>query len=202
MLVLRHLKMLFLLAGMGSLASADVLKIVDFSLSASGTFSPVTADLVFLPSSGFTGTSDADGFLPLSGLGTFTLTRPGGGLDRYQGEFTLDLAFFLPGGIHGEAVFDATVKVNRNLAHINFGKTQSFTFTNENASGGFDLTVDDVLLQLPHGVDTVSQTLTGNITNAFDPPAAVVPEPQALVLLGTAILLAWFAFRRRQALQS
>src|SRR5437879_13059017 len=46
----------------------------------------------------------------------------------------------------------------------------------------------------PHSdVDSVSQALTGTISNAFDPPATdalaptVVPEPLSAVLLGTAL---------------
>jgi len=198
----------------GSLASADLMpagdqtKVVYFSFKTAGTFSLSTpADLVFSGSK-FSDYSDEDGSLILGDLGTFTLTRPGKDADVYHpnaDSFTLDLTFLGPLGVSGQTIFGATLqgRVNRNQGSvfIDFGPTQSFTFENDTGHGGFDLTIDDITLSLPSDDSTYSDVLTGSITNAWDPPATV-PEPQAVVLLGTTILLIGSAFRRRVARRS
>ena len=188
---------------MASLASADELKIVDVSLSITGTFSAgLPADLAFDPSRGFTGTTDADGFLRLNDLGTFILKRPDKGADVYHANsdvFTLDLVFSSPAGVEGSTAFDGAIHGNVNREHgsvsIDFGPSQSFAFSNLLATGSFDVVIDDLTLQLPDGADSFSQVLTGSIKNAWDPPDAV-PEPDAVVLFGTVLLLAGSAFGR------
>jgi len=198
----RYIRILFLLGVMASLASGDE-KIVSFSLSSTGSLSSGTpADLAFFGSE-FSGQSDEDGSLFLGNLGKFTLTRPDRGADVYHPNadtFTLALTFLGPLGVHGQTVFDATLHgiVNRNhgSVFIDFGPTRSFTFANDAASGGFDLTIDDITLSVSPESSAYSHVLTGHITNAFDPPASF-PEPQAVVLLGTTILLIGSALRHR-----
>jgi hypothetical protein len=197
-----HVRILFLFGVMASLASADV---VGFSLSTAGSFSSGTPKDLAFSGSEFSGYSDEGGSLILGDLGTFTLTRPSQGADVYHPNsdtFTLELEFLGPLGVQGDTVFDATLqgRVNRNhgSVFIDFGPTRYFTFKNPVASGGFDLTIDDITLALPDDDSVYSLGLTGSITNAFDPPATV-PEPQAVLLLGTAALLIGSAFRHRQA---
>jgi hypothetical protein len=190
---------------LGSSAFADDLNVVPFTLSTTGSFSSGTSkDLSFYGAT-LTGESDDDGFLALGNLGTFTLTEPNKGTNTFHpktDEFELDLTFLAPLGIAGNNVFDATLKgkVKRDggSVFIDFGPTQSFTFKNDTASGGFDLTLNDITLKLSDDEHDVSQVLTGKITNAFDPPAAV-PEPQAVVLLATVVLLTGLVLRRRPA---
>jgi hypothetical protein len=204
----RQVRTFFLFGVMGSVASADEFKVVSFSLSTTGTFSSgAPADLVFSGSK-FSGQSNTDGSLILSDLGMFTLTRPGKGADVYHlnsDTFTLNVIFSGPLGIKEPTVFDATLQgtVNRNKGSvlIDFGPTRRFNFDTGSSSGGFDLTIDDITLQMPPHASTVSGALTGSITNAFDPPNAV-PEPQAVVLLGTVILLIGSAFRHRLSRRS
>lgn len=200
LLAVRNMPLMLLLTG---LACADESKIVDFSLSTTGTFSSsVDRDVAFHGYQGFTGATSPDGFLMLGDLGTFTLTRPAKGADVYNSKsdtFTLDLAFSSPTGIQGPTVFDASIKgeVNRKQGSvfIDFGPAQTFKFSTPSVSGSFDLTIDDVTLDLRNGAGVVSDILTGQITNANDPPAPL-PEPQSIALLITALMLTAYGCRR------
>jgi hypothetical protein len=189
----------------GPSAFADDLNVVPFTLSTTGSFSSGTPKNLAFYGATLSGETDEDGFLALGNLGTFTLTEPDKGTKNFHPKsdtFELDLTFLAPLGIKGSTVFDATLtgKVKRDggSVFIDFGPIQSFTFKNDTASGGFDLTLNDITLKLSDDEHDVSQVLTGKITNAFDPPAAV-PEPQAVVLLATVVLLTSLVLRRRPA---
>jgi hypothetical protein len=189
-------------------ADTVVLSPVVLSMSTSGNFSSGTQpDLSFVGRVGFGGTTDG-GSLTLSNLGVFTLLKPDTGADTYHDEFSLILTFLAPLGIDGkpDATFDATLKGTVNTQKgsllIDFGPAQTFTYRNNSNSGSFDLAIDDLTLAIPHdGTSSVSQILTGRISNAVDPPvdiAGQVPEPLSIVLLGTAIVLTGIAQRRRR----
>jgi hypothetical protein len=189
---------------------------VQFSLSTSGSFSSGTpGDLSFAgigtaSQAGFTDTTSG-GSLTLSDVGIFTLLKPKSsapshGADTYRDSFTLDLTFFGPTGINGQTTFDATltgtVNTQQGSVLIDFGPAQTFTFSGEDSSGSFDLTVNDLALGIPHdGTLSVSQLLTGSISNATD-PATAVPEPVSIVLLGTTMVLAAIMARRRRRIES
>jgi hypothetical protein len=203
-----RLNRLLLLGFAGALlASADE---VTFSLSTSGSFSPGSpSDLSFLGiENGFTGTTRG-GTLSLN-LGTFTLRKPSQGADTYNSgdTFTLNLLFFAPAGINGQTMFNAaltgalrgTVNKEQGWGLIDFGPTQRFHFQNEDGSGVFELTIDDLALTIPHdNTPSVSQVLAGSITNASDPPAdiAPVPEPLSIVLFVTVIVFVVGQIRRK-----
>ena len=202
---MKHQLMRVLLLGFGCtiLASADQ---VQFSLSTSGDFSSGTpSNLGFSGNTGITGTTDNAGFLALSNLGTFTLSKPDRAADNYDGStFTLNLFFVAPAGIDGQTVFNAalTGTVNTQLGSvlIDFGPAQTFHFNDGIQSGGFDLTINDLSLTIPHSNTlTVSQILQGSINNAYDPPVGTdpVPEPVSIVMLGSATLLIAAKYRKQ-----
>jgi hypothetical protein len=176
-------------------------------MSTSNFSSATHPDLSFVGREEFGGTTD-DGSLTLSNLGVFTLLKPKKGADTYHDAFSLILTFLKPLGIDGgpDATFDAALKGTVNTQQgsllIDFGPAQTFTYKNNSSSGSFDLAIDDLTLTIPHdGTSSVSQILTGRISNAIDPPvntAAEVPEPLSIVLLGTAIVLTGIAQRRRR----
>jgi hypothetical protein len=200
-----HFKRLLLLGlGCALLASADE---VQFSFSTTGSFSSGTpSDLSFsgigtASAAGYTGTTSG-GALTLSNLGTLTLKKPSQGSDNYSGDtFTLNLIFFAPTGVGTPTTFNAalsgTVNTQQGSVLIDFGPAKTFHFSNAFASGGFDLSINDLTLNIPHDDTTrVTQILKGGIANAYDPPAAV-PEPVSIVLLGSVTLLVSAKLRRQ-----
>ena len=193
------------------LACADPMP-VSFSLSTTGSFSSGTPSNINFTgigttsTAGFTGT-ESGGVLSLPDLGTFTLQKPSQGADPYDGDtFTLNLFFFQPTGIVGigssadfNATLTGTVNTQQGSVIIDFGPARTFTFSNPDSAGGFDLTINKVTLDIPHGgTASTHQVLQGGITNAFDPPTAPVPEPGSIVLLGSLTLLVVGTIRRRQ----
>jgi len=207
--MLLQIQRLLLFGFMGAvLASADQ---ITFSLSTTGSFSSGTpTDLSFVgigsaSKAGFTGVT-VGGALTLTDLGTFTLLEPTHGADTYHNDsFTLDVIFFVPAGINGQTTFDAalhgTVNTQQGSVLIDFGPAQTFTYTGS-SSGSFNLTIDDLSLNIPHnGATSVTQLLTGSIANAnaSDPPQdSPVPEPLSIVLLGTVTVLVASRIRRGQ----
>jgi hypothetical protein len=192
------------------LAQADD---VQFSLSTSGFFSSGTpADLAFAgigteTPQGFGPTFD--GSLALTDLGAFTLFKPthGNGADVYRDAFTLDLFFFFPTGLGGQAPFLATftgtlkgtVNTQQGSVFIDFGPAQTISYNNSVSSGSFDLTIDDLTLNIPHdGTPSKTAFLTGIVTN-FSDPVTDTPEPRPTVLLGAALALAAYVARHRRS---
>jgi len=188
---------------------------ITFSLSTTGSFSSGTpGNLTFQGSgqappggpAGFTGTTSG-GSLTLTNLGTFNLQKPDHGADVYKKDtFTLNILFFLPAGIIGQTTYSAELSRPVNTQQgkdilIDFGPTQHLTFSNALNSGSFDLTINDVTLNIPKdGPNSDSKVLTGRITNAVDPPAitAHAPEPLSIFLLGTVMLLVSGMVRRQR----
>ena len=69
-----------------------------------------------------------------------------------------------------------------------------------NGKGGFELTINDGTLTIPHDdTSSLSQALTGRITNATEPRVAVpaIPEPLPVVLIGTLIVFTVGQIRRK-----
>jgi hypothetical protein len=192
----------FLLALVG-IASASAEQI-PFSLSTSGYFSAGTPGVLTFEGiggplvAGFEGIT-IDGELALDKLGTFTLAKTNGSAVTFHSDnvFTLEVKFFDPSGVVGEATFEATMQghVNKNSGalYLEFGPPKTFAFSNTTSSGVFSATINDVSMELvKDGPAATSTILTGSIDNATDPPTqatAVVPEPLSIVLLGTVILV-------------
>lgn len=145
----------------------------------------------------------------VNNLGSFYLQPPPDPtLDLYSGAtFSLVITFDAPLGIDGgqTATFTATLTgqvVNTPLVdtysvNIQFDNpVQVFTYTlADGRTGTFTLTVNDVNGITPN----FARALTGDITAAFQDPAPdPVPEPAAVVLLGTGLAGALGAARRRR----
>jgi hypothetical protein len=187
----------------------------------SGSFSTGTPEELQFLGTSFGGTTDSTGNAGPFVLGTFSLERPRTGLghDYNNGIFTLALDFSLPPGTVDSpapisAVLTGLLKQNPNAAgqtpvSINFlNNSQLFTFddASQNISGSFTLTLDDVLNMAP-GPDGDPQLyqLTGSISGAVASAGtaaattAPVPEPSAIVLLGTAVAATATVKRRRRS---
>jgi hypothetical protein len=145
--------------------------------------------LTFTGNSNFTGTT-ALGIGSLSGsnsLGTFFLSTAD--LQPLSGSFTLNLTFFVPAGISGgqgttyTAAIQGSVSPNidQGGVNINFNNpTQVFTFNNGTSTGSFSLTVPSNLFVQTGQAASLTAGFTGQ-------QSAAVPEPAALVLLGTGL---------------
>jgi len=166
---------------------------IDISFTTSGTFGATGTgtykDLIFAGTT-VTGTT-VGGALSLSDLGSFDLSRPGGILAVYATTFSEDFLFTIPAGTkHNPTVFNSlvtgVVTANGNdTVKITFGvSNKPVSFSNDQGTGSFLLSVNDITISLPKGSDTTTALGTGSIADATFTP---VPEPAGIVLLITVV---------------
>lgn len=164
---------------------------IDISFTTSGTFGATGTntykDLIFAGTT-VTGTT-VGGALTMSDVGSYDLSRPGGILAVYATTFTEDFLFTIPAGTrHNPTVFNSLVTGlvtanGNNTVTITFGvNNKPVSFSNDQGTGSFLLSVDDITINLPRGSDTTTAFGTGSIADATFTP---VPEPAGVVLLIT-----------------
>lgn len=119
-------------------------------------------------------------------LGTLTLTNLA---FTYGGTFTVVLDFTLPlGTVPDPQGFSATVS-GQVLADgtggvfLQFGPALAFTFTNANATGSFNLFINNISVDPLNG----PQTLTAQITGGQQTPRGVPDGGATVTLLGLAM---------------
>jgi hypothetical protein len=163
--------------------------------------------LVFTP--GSFDVTTTDGSATIANLGQFSLTPPSSGNDNYDnGSFNLVLTFTLPTGLtNGDTTWDAVLsgKIVHNgndSVDLSFNQwSDTFTYTNEDGSGQFTLTLggwdSNGVPQVVNGhyvYDLCQAQMAGQITNAS---FTSVPEPSAVLLFGTMLLGVTGLLRRK-----
>jgi hypothetical protein len=126
-------------------------------------------------------------------LGTFTLAPAAPSL--VAGTFTLNITFTAPTGINGGqlAAFNANIQgsvspvVNQGGVFIDFGTSQTFTFSNGVSTGSFNLNIADLFVQTGQ---------TADVTAGFTGQQTAVPEPGILTLLGFGLVGVVASFRK------
>ena len=198
---LRQIMMIAAIANFGFSGCIAKASVISISFSTSGIFSAGSpSELTYTPTS-FTGTTSPDGFLDLTNLGQFNLdgsTAP----ERFNhNSFTFHFDFSAPMGVIGSVDFVASLSGNINSngngnVHINFTpNSEGIAFATNTGSGTFILGVNDVIGLQPNTIAIVS----GNITNTVDPQItpASAPEPESIVLFGSALMGLSCAVRRK-----
>jgi hypothetical protein len=119
------------------------------------------------------------------------------------GTFLLDITFTSPVGINGGAgaTYTATIQgsvspnIDQGGVNIDFDNTpQVFTFSDGVNSGSFSLTIADLFVQSGR-----SANLTAGFTGQQE---TAIPEPAALILLGTGLTGVASRLRKRKKARS
>lgn len=184
--------------GAGQIAKADP---VTVSGTSTGTVTGTAATFLTFTGNNFTATT-AGGVGAFSGvdrIGTFALASSATDMN-VSGNFTLNLVFTTPSGINGGQATTYTATVSGVVSTPNVGgvritfnnPTQNFTFSNANGSGSFSVELANLFVQSGD---------SGNLTAGLfgnQNPAAAVPEPATMLLLGTGLAGVAARIRKRR----
>jgi hypothetical protein len=172
------------------LASAAPAAAVTFSGVTTGCFGSscssyndgATSQLLVFDGQGFSHTTPSSSGSFSVVLGDFTVSNPNGSTDNYDTTFKLRVNFSNPLGTTPDpttffADVEGTIRNNGGTLTIDFGPTQSFSYT----GGTFTLALEDITLRTTGNDRPDSNDIDGTITFA-----SAVPEPStwAMMILG------------------